>query len=116
VKKWLEDNVPGVVVHNQPMNHVCVGKGRWVSKDNDILNCIDLISMAGGKPLFIQATLDRGVGRKLKKLLEVPWGLEYVDVQVWIKRSPTRISIKELDNNKQLVDKGEIVRRKYVAR
>lgn len=114
VKEWIEENVPGAVVHNQPMNHVPIGPGRWVSKDNDIFNCIDLIAIARNKPVFIQATLDRGVGRKLEKLMTVPWNLGYVDVQLWIKRSPSRVSIKKLTEGGELVDKGEIVRRKYV--
>jgi hypothetical protein len=35
-------------------------------------------------------------------------------VQLWIKRSPNRVSIKALSTNLEMVDHGEIVRRKYV--
>jgi len=120
-KKWLEEYFPGIVVHNQTMNHVAIGPGKWISQANDILGCIDLVAIhRDQKPLFIQVTMDQHVGRKLKDLIEVPWNLEHTAIQLWIKRSPTRVTIMELRREPVMGRPGvglfpvaEIVRRKY---
>jgi len=117
IKAWILETYPFSVVHNQQMNHIPIGPGKWACKDNDILGCIDLIVIVPvKKPIFIQATIDTHVGRKLEALQLVPWDPAHCTVQVWLKRSPTRITIKELSMNRELVNIGEIVRRKYVPR
>jgi len=116
-KKWLEEHFPGIVVHNQKMNHVAIGPGKWICQENDIFGCIDLVAICRGqKPLFIQVTMDQHIGRKFKDLIEVPWELEHAAVQLWIKRAPTRVTISELRRESVgfgLFPVAEIVRRKY---
>jgi hypothetical protein len=118
-KKWLEEYFPGVVVHNQPMNHVMVGPGKWICKENDVLGCIDLIAIHPGQPpLFIQVSMDEHTTKRLDKFAKVPWNLTYCTVQLWIKRPTGIVSIKQLESDVLtgkvfLTDHSQIVRRKY---
>lgn len=122
IMDWLIENVPGVMVHNQttvankiPLRDKQTGQMKeiWVSKRNDILGCIDLIAiMPGQKPLFIQATLDSGVTRKLNDMLVVPWPLQHCRVQLWQKREDGVVMIKKFVGD-GLEEVGKIIRRKY---
>jgi len=74
IQKWLEER--GWVVHNEtPSAKPVYTKKRaiWVSRKTDIFNCIDLIAKKDYRTLWIQATLDSGVGRKIEKLKAIPW-------------------------------------------
>ncbi|TKJ46672.1 hypothetical protein CEE34_07690 [Candidatus Aerophobetes bacterium Ae_b3a] len=85
------------------------GQVKWISERNDILGCIDIISVKGNsKPLFIQCTLHTGVKKRLKELAQCEWPFEYVSIQLWQKRD-REINIKE-SNGRELVDCGRIVR------
>jgi len=122
IEDWIIDNFPGASVHNQKTvankltlrdKYTGEMKEVWVSKRNDILGCIDLLAIIPGKkPLFIQATLDSGVGRKLQDLVAVRWPLEYCREQLWLKREDGVIIIKKFTGD-ALLDIGQIVRRKY---
>ena len=63
---------------------------KFVSLRNDIFGC-DLIARkktaVGFKELWIQATTDSHVDRKLKKIAEhpLPFSSEVVDTQIWVK-------------------------------
>ena len=88
-------------------------KDIWISKRQDILGCIDLIVIIPKrKPLFIQATLDSSVTKRLQELQEVPWPLEFVNVHLWQKRGDGTISIKKFTGD-SLVDYGKVIRRKF---
>jgi hypothetical protein len=122
IEVWLVEHFSNVCVHNQksvankiPIRDKVTGlmKEVWVSRRNDILGCIDLLAIfPDKKPLFIQATLDSGMGKKLQDLLQVKWPLQFCTVQVWVKREDGVITIKNFTGDK-LIDKGQIVRRKY---
>lgn len=111
-KVWLEENHPGCVVHNQPMNHFRLPSGIWVCRSNDILGCVDLVAIIPGcKPLFIQCSLHQKVEERLNDFKKIPWPLEYCDVQLWLKKPDGSTVIKEY-TGESLVDKSRIVRRK----
>ena len=116
-KKWLEEFFPGVVVHNQPMNHFRLPGGVWACRANDILGCADLVAIHPDQPpLFIQVSLDEHVEKRLGAFAAVPWNLVHTTVQLWIKRPNGVVVIKQLGRDEKgyyLKDQGEIVRRKY---
>lgn len=119
-KEWIIEQFPVAVVHNQPMNHVCVGNGKWICKSNDIFGCIDLIVIFGNciRPLFIQASAHTKVEDRLEEFRKVDWPLNHVTVQLWQKKGPSRVVIREVDRNNdgdlcfRVI--GEIVRRVFV--
>lgn len=122
IKSWIEKNFPDASVHNQLTVSKLIKvrdkktgqlKDIWVSKRNDILGCIDLIVIIPDKnPIFIQATLHTGVAKRVKELAKVPWNFACCQVQVWYKRKPGEIHIKQFDGN-ELKDLARIIRGKY---
>ena len=119
VKKWIESNYPGSVVHNE----VTCAKmyiDKYISKRNDILGCIDLIAIVPfKKPIFIQATMHAGVGKRLVDMVKVPWDLRYSSVQLWQDKGAGRKVVKELEFEvvdkkmvSKLTNKAEILRGK----
>ena len=124
ILKWILENYKGSAVHNQKsvakvikLRDPKTGQlvDRWVSQRNDILGCIDLIWVsAAGTIVFIQATMDTGVSRKLEELNKIPWNLANCMVQLWLKREPTRVDIFTLTSGKKLQKTASIVHRKVV--
>jgi hypothetical protein len=122
IEHWFLDRFSEVAVHNQktvankiPIRNKVTGitEEIWISKRNDVWGCIDLLVLfPDKKPLFIQATLDTGITRKLQDLLKVKWPLQFCHVQVWVKRPDGIIVIKQFTGD-ALIDKGQIIRRKY---
>jgi hypothetical protein len=122
IADWIIEKHPQAVVHNQigastriPVRDKKTGltKEIWISKNMDIFGCIDLIVIIPGKkPLFIQATLDTGTGRKLQDLVQVPWPFEFCTVQLWQKREDGVVLIKDF-TGAAFHELGQIVRRKY---
>ena len=122
---WVEDwflQFPGVKVHNQKTVSSLIKlrdkqtgelKDVWVSKRNDILGCIDLIVMIPHKkPLYIQATLDSGITKRLEELAPIPFPLEYCTVQLWQKKDGGEVHIKNYTGS-GFEDFGKIIRRKF---
>ena len=124
IEQWMLDNYEGAVVHNQksvankiPIRDKITGEMKeiWISKRNDIFGAIDLIVIIPGrKPLWIQATMDTGVTKRLQEMVTVPWPLEHCSVQLWQKRPDGVITIKKFTGS-NLEDIGQIVRRKYYS-
>lgn len=122
IEKWIKKGIPIAEVHNQKTVSQLIKvrdkktgqlKDIWVSKRNDILGCIDLIVMIPNKaPCFIQATLDTGVTKRAKELAKVPWDFRYCIVQLWMKKKPGEIHIKQFDGD-ELKDIARIIRGKY---
>ena len=119
--KWLAKQYPDAVIHNQKavaktikMRDPKTGQlvDRWVSQRNDLFGCIDIAMIAGTRILFIQCTMDTGVGRKLAELKKVPWPL-YVGVEVWVKREPGRVDVMRYTPEKTLAKVGTILRGKF---
>jgi hypothetical protein len=109
---WL--GARGWQTHNQKpasrMIRVKGGRLVWVSKRQDIFGCIDIIALRPEeKPLYIQATLDAHVGRKLNDIKAVRWPLEYLRVQLWMKMRRDTISVREFDGEK-LEETGKIIK------
>lgn len=105
---WLQEQ--GYDVRNQKTVAHRLKTGIWVSLAADVFGC-DLIAIKRGeKPLFIQATLHSAVQKRLDELKKYSWPLDYVRVQVWMKRDK-HITVKEFDGEK-LVDYAKIIRRK----
>lgn len=90
VKRWMEGK--GWMVFNSTMRPRWVpgsgeGRGVWVSKNNDIFGCVDLIGKKEGRrTAWIQATMDGHVERRIEKLGLVPWWEEADAVFVFMKR------------------------------
>jgi len=117
IRDWLTEK--GWTVHNQPPNTKMIkikGKPVFISRDNDIFNCIDLMCRKPDRmPLNIQATLHTGLGKKIEVLERVPWSLAE-DVQIWMKRENGVIDVKQLLSGMgKTVDLGKIIRRKWYA-
>lgn len=96
--KILEKWFPGAVIHNQKAAAKFLPYlNRWVSHRNDILGCIDIVIIAPGEvPGFIQCTMHKSFTEKFKELEKVPWPLDHVTVQVWMRRGPGRTEIRSL--------------------
>jgi hypothetical protein len=119
---WFLEKFPTASVHNQvtvankiPVRDKKTGEMKevWISKRNDILGCIDvIIIIPNHKPIFIQATLDSGVTKKLQDLVQVPWSFEHCIVQLWQKREDSSVVVKKLKDG-ELKEVGKIIRRKY---
>ena len=105
VKAWIEKMYPGCVVHNQTGSTVKT-KGGWVAVGStDILNCVDLLAVIPGKkPVFIQASLHGMVQKRLEDFEKIPWNFNHVCVQLWTGREDGRISIKQLDVERNAPD------------
>ena len=125
VEKWIIKTYPGAVVHNQKTASTLVKvrdyktgelKDIWISKRNDILGCIDLLVIMPDKlPLFIQASVHQGVAKRIKELEQVPWNFPHCHVQLWLKRKPGLVQIKEFnmfDSSYGLKDVAKIIRGK----
>lgn len=71
-------------------------KMRMISGPNDFFGCADLIAVHPSRPytLFLQCTLDSGVGRKKDKLLAVPWNLSVQKVQIWMRQDGVKSGIR----------------------
>ena len=97
VKEWF----PDAVYHNQKAQAKFLPYiQKWVSTRNDILGCIDILVIAPNTPpLFIQCTMHKSFTEKFKELEKVPWPLDHVSVQVWMKRAPGRTEIRSLVND-----------------
>lgn len=119
IAKWLKKQNPDCIIHNQKSVSKQVflpGRGAvWVSKRNDVFGEIDLIVLyPEDKPLFIQATCDSSIGRKEEALQKIPWPLPHICVELWQKRGPGRVIIKELDPlHAGFIKTGEIIRGKW---
>jgi hypothetical protein len=120
-QRWVADwlMARGWVVHNQLMRTVRIfippaKVPIYVSRSQDIFGCIDLVAKKKGHgTLWIQATLDRGIGLKNKKLDTVPWSPWHDgdEVEVWVKRAVGHVDIfnRELAEG-NLVLVGKITR------
>lgn len=70
----------------------------WVPKDNDVFGC-DLVARKNGKILWIQASLDEHISRRLDNLAEYFKDLSSDEVlMIWIKREKWH-SIKRIHIN-----------------
>ena len=117
-QKWITDWLTkrGWVVHNETPSAkpIYTKKGMtWVSRKTDIFNCIDLIAKKEYRTLWIQATLDSSIGRKVEKLKKVPWNI-HDEVLIFQKISRDEAVIKKYSVVRQEVDEvGRIKRRKF---
>lgn len=133
IKDWLEER--GWAVYNQaPCGKMIKIKGRkiFISQRNDIFGC-DIIARRDRKKesnsnfsmatLWIQATLDSNVSRKVEELKKYPWGSSLESrPQIWMKNNKGEVNIKELviyydqftkANVYETIDIGKIIRRKF---
>jgi len=108
VATWLQEQ--GYDVWNQHTVVYRTPKKTWVTLAADIFGC-DVIAMkTGEKPLWIQATLHSAVQKRLDELKKYSWPLDYVRVQLWLKKDK-HITVKEFDGE-ELRNYGKIIRRK----
>jgi hypothetical protein len=113
LKEWF----PKAAIHNQKATAKFLPYlQKWVSQRNDILGCIDIVIIdRDNAPGFIQCTCHKSFTEKFKELEKIPWPLEHVSVQVWMKRAPGRTEIRSLVNNPMagltLMTLGEIRKR-----
>jgi len=105
---WLQEQ--GYDVDNRKTVVHQTKTGAWITIAADTFGC-DLICIKfNEKPLFIQATLHGAVQKRLNELKKYSWPLDYVRVQVWMKRDK-HITVKEFDGE-LLHDYAKIIRRK----
>ena len=116
IKKYLEDHnwevenfTPMTIKRIHPGNN----KVFWQRIRFDPFD-IDLIAKKIGEPtLWIQATLDSSLGRKMEKLSSHPWHPEHDQVEVWAKREPGKIDVFRLVSWGKFELVGKIIRRKH---
>jgi hypothetical protein len=113
IKNWLEER--GWIVHNETPSakktKTKEGKKIWVSGKTDIFNCIDLIAKKDYRTLWIQATLDSSVGRKIEKLKTVPWAPND-EVFIFRKVNKEEVVIKRFSPIRQELDEVGRIRRR----
>jgi hypothetical protein len=109
---WLREQ--GYNVRNQKTVAHRLKTGYWISLAADIFGCDIIAIKKTEQPLFIQVTLHGAVQKRLDELKKYSWPLNYVRVQVWMKKDK-HIAIKEFDG-KRLYDHAKIVRRKLVVK
>lgn len=115
----------GYLVHRAARAYRPVGNGQLVNVQTDVFGCIDLVAKKKNHAtLWIQVTVDGGIGRKMKDLQKVPWNLDdIVQVWQWKKRSmrecETRaeyqkwlhfrvIEIDHLTDDKEFAEKAKV--------
>jgi len=127
-QRWIKDFLEerGWHVHNQaPCGRIITKRDRktgklikfYTSIHNDIMGC-DLIARKKGRLLWIQATLDTNIQRKLDELqLHFDALLEGESLQIWQKtKKGGEVNIKacRLENGEiSAQDGGRIIRRKF---
>lgn len=127
IDRWILKEFPDSAIHNfKPTSKMIKVRGKdgrlkeiWVSRDNDLWNCIDLeVKMPHcPKPIYIQAKVRGDVARTLEKIKTVPWDLDHQIVQLWQKKKPGRIVIQQLrvvKGDYEFFKIAEIQRGKYV--
>ena len=67
------------------------------------------------KTLWIQATMNTSMKKKKEKLRTIPWNLEGDCVQFWIKRSPGKTDVYELNVNGEFYLIGKILNRHFYS-
>jgi len=92
-----------------------IGPGKLVTKGHDIFGCDLFCLKADEKPLFIQATLDSGVQKRLDELKKYPWNLNFVQIQLWQKTKSGDINVK-LFTGETFKDIGKIIRKNFYER
>jgi len=123
VKNWLEDR--GFTVHDQPTASKMIRikdkitgeyKVIYVSVRNDIFGIVDLIAKKKNeRTLWIQATMNTSMKKKREKLSAIPWNFEGDCVQFWIKRSPGKTDVYELNVNGEFYLIGKILNRHFYS-
>jgi len=104
IQKWLEER--GWIVHNETPSAkpIYTKKGMvWVSRKTDIFNCVDLIAKKDYRTLWIQATLDSSIGRKVEKLKNIPWA-PGDEVFIFQKINRTEIVVKRYSPFRQVAE------------
>ena len=115
IAKYLEEN--GWIVHNQkPVSKMLTTeKGNiWISQRNDIFGCIDIIAKKKEeKTLWILATHDVNLERRVEKLKEIGWDYNVDCVELWQKKDK-KIKIYRYDIfNQKFEEYGFIYRKKF---
>jgi hypothetical protein len=124
IKSWLEER--DWIVHNQtPMGRMIKIKAKriFISQRNDIFGCDLLALKEANRLLFIQATLDSNIKRKVEELQKYFQVKKYpfeLDVQIWMKVEKDTINLKtvhfyglDVKTNFLVWDIGKIIRKKF---
>lgn len=124
IRRWLMErgwdcvNIPprGILITDKKTK-----QKRFISLRNDIFGC-DLIARKAFTELWVQATLDRAVGRKIEELKKhLLMDSANIDTQIWIKVESGKINILEVHKVEghpeplQYREIGKIIRGKFYA-
>jgi hypothetical protein len=133
--KWLRSR--GFTAHNFPPRTKVIklksGKTVVRSEDQDVFGC-DIVArkiykaegaIIGFKEVWIQATLDTNVVKKIRQVSEAPLfpvaavsNIDPVHTQIWLKRKGGNINIKQvvgIGERYEAVNVGKIIRGKFYA-
>lgn len=87
----------------------------YAPEKNDVWGC-DLLARKGMKILFVQASLDEGIKKRVEEFKEYFSALSpYESLQIWIKTEKS-INIKKCffeNGDLKVIDLGKIIRRKF---
>ena len=103
MREKLKDGKPGAL--------------KLMTKGDDIFGC-DLIALYPfHAPLFIQATKDKSIKKRLEEIKKYPWNTldQYVKVQLWQQEARAKVKIYSF-NGKDLVETARIINRKLFLR
>lgn len=111
---WCRDRLveQGWAVHLCGRKAMMIGPGRLITAGNDIFGS-DLVAIKPGqRTLFVQATMDSSVKKRLDETLSYPWDLKYQQVQLWQKKADGSV-IVQLYTGAGFAEVGRFIRGKF---
>ncbi len=112
---WCRDRLTeqGWAVHLCGRKAMMIGPGRLVTAGNDIMGA-DLVAVRSDRPytLFVQATMDSGVTKRLTETQRYPWNLAAQRVELWQKKPDSSVVV-QLYTGGGFAEIGRYIRGKF---
>ena len=92
-----------------------IGPGKLITAGNDIFGS-DLIALKADSPqtLFVQATMDGSVTKRLDEIKKYPWNLAAQRVELWQKKADG-VVVVQVFNGSGFTETGRFIRGKFYA-